>query len=148
LESLNRDVREYIKTCDACSKRKTGKAGHAPLRDALEACEFLNVVSLDIVGRLPVTKKGNCFLLTFVDHFTRFCEAIPISRQDTETIAREFVTKIITQFGVPKKLLTDRGANFTSSLIKKRVNYLRYRKCKRVAIIPRLIGFVRKCINC
>ena len=53
-----------------------------------------------------------------MDHFTRFCEAIPIAKQDTETIAREFVRKIIVQFGVPKKLLTDREANFTSALIK------------------------------
>lgn len=52
-----------------------------------------------------------------MEHFTRFCKAVPTARQDTETIAREFVTKIITQFGVPKKLLTDRGANFTSVLI-------------------------------
>jgi hypothetical protein len=48
------------------------------LGESLEANEFLDVVSLDIVGPLPVTEKGNKYLLTFVDHFTRFCEAIPI----------------------------------------------------------------------
>jgi len=36
-ESLNKDVREYIKTCDARLRRKTGKVGHAPLGDATEA---------------------------------------------------------------------------------------------------------------
>jgi len=86
------------------------------------------VVSLDIVGPLPVTEKGHKFLLTFVDHFTRFCEAIPIARQDTETIAREFVIRIITQFGVPKKLLTDKGANFTSALIKETCKLLKIKK--------------------
>ena len=53
----------------------------------MEAKEFLDIVSLDIVGPLPVTERGNKYILTFVDHFTRFCEAIPIVRQDTETIA-------------------------------------------------------------
>ena len=71
----------------------------------MEAKEFLDIVSLDIVGPLPVTERGNKYILTFVDHFTRFCEAIPIVRQDTETIAREFVTKIIAQFGVPEKVI-------------------------------------------
>jgi hypothetical protein len=83
-----RNVKEYIKACDACAKRKTGHRIHAPLGDALEAYEFL-----DVVGPLPITERGNKYLLTFVDHFTRFCEAIPIPSQDTETIAREFVTR-------------------------------------------------------
>jgi transposase InsO family protein len=71
-----------------------------------------------VVGPLPVTESGNKYLLTFVDHFTKFCEAIPIPTQETEVIAREFVLRIITQFGVPKKLLTDRGATFLSALMK------------------------------
>jgi len=54
------------------------------------------VVSLDIVEPLPVTERGNKYLLTFIDYFTRFCEAIPIVKQDTETIAKEIVTRIIT----------------------------------------------------
>ena len=66
---------------------------------------------------LPVTKKGNKYLLTFIELFTRFCEAIPIAMQNTETITGEFVIKIITQFGVPQMLLTDRGASFTSAMI-------------------------------
>jgi hypothetical protein len=101
---LRDDVTEFITGCDACSRRKTGHRSKAPLGDAIEAHEFLDVVSLDIVGPLPVTERGHKYLLTFVDHYTRFCDAIPIMKQDTETIAREFVTKIITQFGVPKKL--------------------------------------------
>jgi len=84
-ETLRKDVSEFIKRCEACAKRKTGHRITAPL-GALVAHEFLDVVSLDIVGPLPVTERGNKYLLTFVDHFTRFCEAIPISKQDTYTI--------------------------------------------------------------
>ena len=98
-------VSEFIGKCEACARRKTGHRVTAPLGDALVAHDFLDIISLDVVGPLPVTEKGNKYLLTFIDHFTRFCEAIPIVRQDTETIAREFVIRIITQFGVPKKLI-------------------------------------------
>jgi hypothetical protein len=102
-ETMRSDVTEFIRRCEACAKRKTGHRLTAPLGEALKASEFLDVVSLDIVGPLPITEQGNRYLLTFVDHFTRFCEAIPIAKQDTEAIAREFVIKIITQYGVPKK---------------------------------------------
>ncbi len=104
-ETLVTDVRKYIRKCDACARRKTGNRVSAPLGDQLEAKEFLDVVSLDIVGPLPATERGNKYILTFVDHFTRFCEAVPIVRQDTEAIARGIVTRIITQLGVPKKVV-------------------------------------------
>ena len=80
----------------------------------MENHEFLDVVSLDVVRPLQITERGNKYMLTFVDHFTSFCETIFITKQDNETITKEFVTKIVTQFGVPKNLLTERGANFTS----------------------------------
>ena len=85
------------------------------------------------MGHLPVTERGNKYLLTFIDHFIPFCEAIPITRQDRETIAREFVTKIITQLAVSKKLLTDRGASFTSALIKETCNLLKVHKLQTIS---------------
>jgi hypothetical protein len=139
-ETLRKDMLEFIKGCDACARRKTGYKNMAPLGEALVAHEFLVVVSLDIVGPLPVTEKGHKYLLTFVDHFTRFCEAIPIATQHTETIAREFVTKIIVQFGVPKKLLADRGATFTSALIKDTCKLLKIRKLQTSSYHPQANG--------
>jgi hypothetical protein len=126
-ESLSKDVTEYVNACEGCAKRKMGNRIVAPLGESLEAEEFLDV-SMDVVGPLPVTENGNKYLLTFVDHFTRFCEAIPIPTQETEVIAREFVVRIITQFGVPKKLLTDRGAAFTSAFMKEVCKLLKIQK--------------------
>jgi transposase InsO family protein len=158
-ETMRKDVTDFIKMCDACLRRKTGHKVKAPLGDDLKATEFLDIVSLDIVGTLPVAEQGNKYLLTFIDHYTRFCDAIPIARQDTETIAKEFVTRIITQFGVPKRLLTDQGANFTSGLIKATCKLLHIQKlqtssyhtqangiCKRMhkLLIDTLSHFVRK----
>jgi hypothetical protein len=68
-ETTKSDVSTFIKQCEACAKRKTGRRAIAPLGESLEALEFLDVVSLDVVGPLPVTDRGNKFLLTFVDHF-------------------------------------------------------------------------------
>lgn len=97
---------------------------------------FLDVDSLDIVGPLPVTERRSRYLLNFIDHFTCFCEAIIIARQYTETIVREFMTKIITQLGVPRKLLTYRGANFTSALIKETCKLLKIQKLQTSSYHP------------
>lgn len=76
-ETLVSDVREYNRKCDACAKRKTGHKVAALLGDQLEAKELLDVASLDTVGPLPVTVRGNGYLPTFVDHVMRFCETVP-----------------------------------------------------------------------
>ena len=101
---MRQDVTEFKKRCDASLRRKAGHRIKASLWEIPMATEFLDIVSLDIVGPLPVSEQGNKYLLTFVDHYTSFCEEIPIARQDTETIERFFVTRILAQFGVPRKL--------------------------------------------
>ena len=131
----------------------------APLGEIPLAKEFLDIVSLDIVGPLPVTERGSKYLLIFIDHFTRYCDAVPIARQDTGAIAREFVIWIIRQLGVPRRLLTERGANFTSDLIKETCRLLKIQKlqtssyhlqangiCERIhkLLIDMISHFVRK----
>jgi transposase InsO family protein len=96
------------------------------------------------VGPLPITERGYRYLLTFIDHFTRFSDAIPIARQDTETIAKEFVMRIITQFGVPKKLLTDRGANFTSAIIQETCKLLKIQKLQTSSYHPQANGLCER----
>jgi transposase InsO family protein len=109
-------------------KGKNRKTQIAPIGDQEDANEFLDVVSLDVVGPLPVTEQRNRYILTFIDHFTRFCQAIHNTNQETETIAKDFVIRIVTQFGVREKLLTDRGASFTSALMQATCKLLRIQR--------------------
>jgi len=71
-ETMRNDVTEFINECDDIARRKTGYKVKAPLGDVFVAKEFLDIVSLDIVGPLPVTGRGHRYLLTFADHFARF----------------------------------------------------------------------------
>jgi transposase InsO family protein len=116
----------------------------ATLGEIPVAKEFLDIVSLDIVGPLPETERGNKYLLTFIDHYTRYCDAMPIVRQDTETIAREFVVRIITQLGVPRRLLTDRVANFTSALIRETCKMLKIQKLQTISYNPQANGICER----
>ena len=116
--SLAKDVEDYISQCVSCNQRNPVKATKAPLGTLPSSTKPFEFVSMDIVGPLPVSSKGNKYLLTFIDYLTRYCEAIPIPNQTAETITQEFVHKIITRYGVPKQLLTDQGRNFLSTLFK------------------------------
>lgn len=80
--------------------------------------------ALDIVGPLTITTNGNKYLLTFQDSLTKFSKAIPIANQEANTVSEEFVTKIILEHGIPKKILTDEGTNFMSEILKKQLTMM------------------------
>jgi transposase InsO family protein len=54
------------------------------------------------------------------------------------------VVRIITQYGVPKKLLTDRGANFTSALIKDTCKLLKIQKLQTSSYHPQGNGICER----
>jgi len=43
---------------------------------------------LDVVGPLLVTLQRNKYILTFQDNLSKYVAAVPIEKQDVETVAR------------------------------------------------------------
>ena len=72
-------------------------------------------VHIDIVGPLPYA-DGFRYLLTCVDRFTRWPEAIPMVDIRAETVADAFFSGWIARYGTPATITTDMGAQFESKL--------------------------------
>jgi len=104
----------------------------------------LKKCALDIVGPLTVTNNGNRYILTFQDSLTKFSKAIPISNQEAATIAKEFVTKIIFEHGIPGKVLTDQGTNFLSEIFKNTCKLLKIEKIQTTAYHPESNGALER----
>ena len=74
-------------------------------------------VAIDLVGPIhPPSERGNRFILTVVDYASRYPEAIPLKRIDSETVA-EALLDIFSRVGFPREILTDLGKQFTSDLM-------------------------------
>ena len=73
---------------------------------------------MDVTGPHPKSAKGNIFILTVIDHFSKFAFAFPMRNQEASTVAKILVEKVICLMGTPTRILTDQGPNFESILFK------------------------------
>ena len=67
---------------------------------------------------LPLTMKGNKYVVVFQDLLTKWPMVYPPSDQKAERNACLLVEKIVPFFGVPEALLSDRNTNLLSHLMK------------------------------
>jgi len=142
--NMNRDVENYVKQCESCSKFKVGKNPTAPLGELPETSYLFELTSLDICEPYLETKRGNRYLLTFIDHFSQYPEAIPLARQDAPTVARALVTEIFSRLGCPRTIASDRGTNFMSELFQEMCKLMQVKRINLTSFNPQMQGKVEK----
>ena len=112
------NVKRYCASCDICQRTVAkGKVGKAPLERVPLIDVPFQKVAVDLIGPIaPVSERGHRYILTVVDYATRYPEAVPLKRIETETVAESLV-EMFTRVGVPKEVLSDQGSQFTSGLM-------------------------------
>ena len=141
--SMNKDVRTWARTCAACQKAKVHRHTYTPLGQFAPPDARFSHVHMDIVGPLEPS-NGYVYLLTCVDRFTRWPEAIPIPNVDTTTIVKAFVERWVSQFGCPATITTDRGPQFESTLFNTLTAYLGAHHIRTTAFHPAANGLVER----
>jgi hypothetical protein len=120
---MTRDVREFVKTCEACQSRKPAQ----PLRQGkiriidqehLEA-EPMVIVSIDTVGPLPTSARGNVYILVMACHTTKWKMVTPIPDKTAHTVAWALYRNLVRPFTVPKILISDQGTEFVAEVTQK-----------------------------
>lgn len=142
--TLGPDVREYVARCDSCQRRKSPPGLKAPLEAPFFPTRPFEQISMDIVGPLPRSGRGYKYLLTMIDNFTRYAEAIPLKEITADETARALVEAIVTRHGAPDRLLTDQGRNFVSSLLKNTCRLLGTQKIQTTPYHPEGNGMVER----
>lgn len=120
---LARNETNYIRECDKCQRRKQGCEHTVPLGEVSQPTYPFEITSMDICGPYSLTPRKNKYLLTFIDHFTKCAEAIPIPDMTVETCTRAYATHVIARHGTSSVLVTDQGRSFTSVFSKRHVKF-------------------------
>ena len=103
---------------------------HTPLE--LVHVDFTSVESTMELNKPPSIKN----VLVITDHF--MCYALAVMRKDqtAKTVAKVLYERFIAVFGMPAKLLSDWGANFTSTLVEELCTAFKIQKCQTITYHP------------
>ena len=138
-----REVDKWCADCLVCNSRKSLVKNRAQLQLSL-AERHLQRIAMDIFGPLPVTPRGNRYILVIGDYFTKWKEAFPLADMETSSIAQVVVNEFICRFGTPDTIHTDQGRNFESGLIRDICQLLGVKKTRTTPYHPESDGLVER----
>jgi len=139
-----RDVRKYCLKCDACARYHRGGAKKRGELQAMCVGAPWERLAIDITGPHPLSGKGNKFIITVIDHFTKYAFAFPVRNHEARTVAKYLVERIFLVYGVPLQLLSDRGAEFEGHMFKEICELLGVDKLRTTAYKPSTNGALER----
>ncbi|KAK7094801.1 hypothetical protein V1264_006302 [Littorina saxatilis] len=142
---LHADVTRFCRSCDICQKTiPRGRVPKVPLQKMPLIDRPFKRVAIDLIGEIkPPSEEGHRWVLTLVDYATRYPEAVPLKKIDTETVA-EALVDIFSRIGVPEEILTDLGTQFVSECMEEVNRLLSIRHLTTTPYHPMCNGLVEK----
>ena len=138
------DLAACLKKCRECAQYHRGTLPRQAEMQIPLAGEPWERVSVDITGPHPKSSRQNVFILTLVDHFSKWAEAIAIPNHTATTVVKALVVHVFSRFGMPIEILTDRGAEFESELFCQLLRWLEIDKLRTTAYKPSSNGVVER----
>jgi len=101
-------------------------------------------MAIDITGPHPVSSKGNKFIITVIDPFTKFGFAFPVQNHEAPTVAKYLVEWVFLIHGVTLQLLSDTGAEFEGNIFPEMCEMLVVDKIRTTSYKPSTNGALER----
>lgn len=114
--SLKREIVEFVAQCDVCQRFK---AEHQRPAGLLQPLPFpgwkWEQIGMYFITGLSRTQLGYYFIWVVIDRLTKVVHFIPVkTTYRSNKLAELYMAMIVCLHGVPKNIVSDKGAQFTS----------------------------------
>jgi hypothetical protein len=111
-KGMKGDMTKYVAQCDICQRVKIEHQKPSGLLQSLPIPEWKwEDISMDFVNGLPRIPRGNDSVWVIVDRLTKVAHFIPVrTTYGRDKLAMLYVDIILKLHGVPKSIISDRGA--------------------------------------
>ena len=142
---MEEDILDWTRRCPECQQTARRPPGIAESLHPLEpAVKIFSRWSLDFIGRLPETAQGNRWLLVAIEHVSRWIVVRPMKEATAQEVAKFIYEEIVSNFGCPQEILTDRGSNFTAQTLESYLRRMQIKHLRTSAYHPRTNGMVER----
>ncbi|UYV61833.1 hypothetical protein LAZ67_1006770 [Cordylochernes scorpioides] len=143
--SMLKDVSEFVKTCHLCQSRKGSNQLPSGLLQPIPTANFpFERIGIDFVGPLPSTKNRKKWIIVLTDYYTRYAETRAVSEATVKEVSKFLVEDIFLRHGAPQYLISDRGSQFTSNLMKEVMKTCKIKHCFTTSYHPQTNGLTER----
>jgi hypothetical protein len=115
---MRAQVEDWVANCDECAQKMHRNSNQRHTLVAPQDGYTFQRISIDFCGEYRPSHKGNIWILTVKDTFTRWIEAFPVRYADAKTVADVLEREIFCRYGVPEVMHSDNGSHFVNQLVR------------------------------
>ena len=138
-------IRRYVMHCRECQRRKAvPQQPPGRLISIPPATAPFQRIGIDLLGRFPVSRLGNKWIVVCTDYSTRYAVTRALPTATAPDVAKFILEDIILKHGAPRVLITDRGQVFQSALVSELVRLCNVTHRMTTAYHPQTNGLTER----
>lgn len=104
-EGMTQEITLHVKKC-TCALNKASPAVRHPPLVPIKVGKPFESWTLDHI-KMPRSRKGNEYILTMVDRFTKMVELAAVQTKSMDEVVHKFTNRVLLRWGIPKTVLGD-----------------------------------------
>ncbi len=142
--TMYQDIDRFIRACVQCQSRNNIRKKSKTVGTVPPADFPFQQLCVDYMGPIKGENNKYHYILIFIDYFSKYAITIPTNDTTAHTTAHHFINDIVCKYGAPQVLLSDRGANFLSNLMKEVYAWMGTKKLNTSSYHPQTNGLVER----
>lgn len=129
---MRKDTSSYVSRCKVCQQMKSSSAKPSGLMGQQRVVDKpWQMLSVDLIGPLVRSSKGNRYLMVVVDSFSKYTLLFPLRAATANSVAKHLEEDVFLVYGVPDFVIFDNGSEFIGKPVR---NLMQQYKSKTIFI--------------